>query len=92
MLTLKLHVGPPDAVWGRQVDVWWGFSSDTDLILRNFLGIFMMMSLLMILPVLFDQRMLGQVALTLSRRGFGMLCHGRDHSFLSMAQYGAKRS
>ena len=36
MLTLELHGGPPDAVWGRQVDVWWGFSSDTDLILRNF--------------------------------------------------------
>ena len=38
----------------------------------------------------FEQRMLGQVVLTLSKNRIEMLCHGRDHSFLLMAQYGAK--
>ena len=38
MLALKLRLEPPGAVWGQQVNVMVGFSSDTDLILRK--GIF----------------------------------------------------
>ena len=43
----------------------------------------------MILPMLFDRRMF---TMTLPRTRIEMLCHERERSFLSMAQYGAKRN